>query len=72
MGLTEIEAAVENLSPQEQRELLKWLQSHLPQSPSSPTVGGDALTAFRDLQREAAVTPASAQAWKAAISDARH
>lgn len=70
-SLLEIEAAVENLSPQEQRELLNWLQSHVPQTPETPSSSSDALNAFRELQREAALTPSTAKAWKAAVSDAR-
>jgi hypothetical protein len=70
-SLIEIEAAVENLSAQEQRELLQWLESHVPPARESSSSGAEALKVFRELQREAALTPSTAKAWKTAVSDAR-
>jgi hypothetical protein len=70
-SLAEIEAAVGSLSPQEQRELLQWLEIHVPKATPAASPGADALNAFRELQREAAMTPAAAKAWKSAVSDAR-
>jgi hypothetical protein len=70
-SLAEIEAAVESLSPQQQRELLKWLEIYVPKATPAVSPGADVLNAFRELQRETAMIPAAAKAWKAAVSDAR-
>jgi hypothetical protein len=71
--LVQIESAVAGLPTQDQLSLLTWLQTRI--SGASKTAadshGSDALKAFRQLQAEIALTPASAAAWKAAIAEAR-
>ena len=63
-----------NLPAEEQRSLLTWLERHIASVPALPAPGArqsEALRAFRELQREVALTPEAAQAWKFAVSDAR-
>ncbi len=67
--LAQIEHAVADLPPQDQRFLLSWLQKRLAANPA-PAVP-DAVRVFRKLQAEAGLTPDKAAAWKQAVADAR-
>jgi hypothetical protein len=73
-SLIQIEAAAANLPAEEQRSLLTWLEGHVASVPASPIPRArqsEALDAFRELQREVALTPQAAEAWKLAVTDAR-
>ena len=67
----QIEAAAANLPPKEQRSLLAWLEVRIASVPVPRGAQSEALKAFRELQREVALTPEAALAWKLAVSDAR-
>ena len=70
-SLIQIEAGMANLPPEEQRLLLTWLEGRVASMPAVRGTQSEALKAFRNLQREAALTPDAALAWKLAVSDAR-
>ncbi len=69
--LVQIESAVAELPPHDQRSLLTWLQSRLPAAPPPRPAMPEALKVFRQLQQEVKLTWAGATAWKDAVADAR-
>ncbi|MEZ5383902.1 MAG: hypothetical protein R3F13_00150 [Prosthecobacter sp.] len=71
--LVQIESAVAGLPPQDQWTLLTWLQDRLrgTRQPAPEAPASEALKAFRQLQAAVALTPESAEAWKAAVAEAR-
>jgi len=69
--LVQIESAVAELPPQDQRSLLAWLQDLLASVPETPAATPEPLQAFRRLQNEVKLTAEGAVAWKNAVANAR-
>lgn len=69
--LVQIESAVADLPPQEQRSLLLWLQDRLAPAPEAEASTPESLKVFRQLQQEVKLTTERAAAWKEAVVDAR-
>ena len=70
--LIQIESAVAELPAQDQRSLLMWLQGQLRNAPQAkPEPEPEALSVFRQLQAELALTVEDATAWKRTVAEAR-
>ena len=69
--LVQIESAVADLPPEDQRTLLEWLQVRLAPVANTQASETEALKLFRQLQEEVGLTQEGATAWKNAVVDAR-
>lgn len=68
-NLVQIESAVAELAPEDQRSLLTWRQSRLKLAPEPTTPMPEGLKVFRQLQDELKLTREGAAAWKDAVAD---